>query len=408
LLAISPFCFVFMRLAILEPMLILLALGALLVATKAGEVGSLRWAATLGVMLPAMALTKTTGVFLFPAIFWMLWASGGYRWRAAGRTATVACAVGAAVWGGYYSLFVRPRYLVDYRYLFSANAYTGITRDTFWSVIGDTITDGSWIGKTLAVLAGAAVVGAVVWLGALRRRCNPLVGALLLWIIGYATFLAYHDNLQPRYYLVLAIPLTMLVALCFDAILVGMESKPDNKAWLWTLRAIALAWGTALGFVAIHGAWITVGFVRHPQYAWVSAAEQVRTIVDREQAADPKHSRLLLSISGSDISLMTGLPSICDDFGTMELPDRVAKYKPGWFATWNDVEDDKMDALTPAYRLVRVATIPAFDDPERNLLILYRLDAAGTVGHGRRRSRTVPHRLITKIGEQPAVVQLQH
>jgi len=24
-----------------------------------------------------MVLTKTTGVFLFPAIFWMLWASAG-------------------------------------------------------------------------------------------------------------------------------------------------------------------------------------------------------------------------------------------------------------------------------------------------------------------------------------------
>ena len=53
----------------------------------------------------------------------------------------------------------------------------------------------------------------------------------------------------------------------------------------------------------------------------------------------------------------------------------MAKYKPGWFATWNDVEDDKMEALAPMYRLERVAAFPAFDDPERNLLILYRLDA---------------------------------
>jgi hypothetical protein len=407
LLAVSPFCFVFMRLAILEPTLILLMLLSLLVATKAGEAESLPWAAVLGLMLPALALTKTTGVFLFPATFWMLWASGGFRWRSLWRTALLVCVVGAVVWGGYYTLFVRPRYLVDYRYLFSANAYTGITRDTFWSVICDTILDSAWIGKTLAVLSGMAVLGAATRLAVRRTRCTPLVGALLLWIFGYATFLAYHDNLQPRYYLVLAIPLTMLTVLCFDAVLDGLEALAARRSLLWTVRIIALATGGALAFMAVRGAWVTVGFVRHPAYIWVSTAEQVRGIIDRERAANPAHSRLLLSISGSDISLMTGVPSICDDFGTMELPDRVARYKPGWFATWNDVEDDKMDALTPAYRLVRVATIPAFDDPQRNLLILYRLDSAGTSTHGRR-LRTVPHRLRTHIGEQPTQEQLLH
>jgi hypothetical protein len=153
---------------------------------------------------------------------------------------------------------------------------------------------------------------------------------------------------------------------------------------------------------------MTAGFVRHPEYVWVSTAERVRAVIDRERAVNPTHSRLLLSISGSDISLMTGIPSICDDFGTMQLSDRVAQYKPGWFATWNDVEDDKMDALTPAYRLVRVAAIPVFDDAQRNLLILYRLDSAGASTHGRHRLRAVPHRLRTPIGEQPTPEQLQH
>jgi len=96
----------------------------------------------------------------------------------------------------------------------------------------------------------------------------------------------------------------------------------------------------------------------------------------------------------------------------MTLPDRVAAYRPGWFATWNDVEDDKMESLTPLYRLVRVGEWPAFDDPERNLLILYRLDPLASPGPpgrpGRRRSLAVPHRLRTKIGEQPTVRQLKH
>jgi hypothetical protein len=109
---------------------------------------------------------------------------------------------------------------------------------------------------------------------------------------------------------------------------------------------------------------------------------------------------------------MTGLRSICDDFGTMTLPERLAAYKPGWFATWNHVEDDKMEALAPMYRLVRVMAVPAFDDPERNLLILYRLDPIAVPGQpgrpGRRRSLSVPRKLRTKVGEQPTLQQLRH
>ncbi len=52
----------------------------------------------------------------------------------------------------------------------------------------------------------------------------------------------------------------------------------------------------------------------------------------------------------------------------------VKAHRPGWYVAWNQVDDDKMDALASVYRLNRVASFPAMDDPERNLLILYRLD----------------------------------
>jgi hypothetical protein len=91
----------------------------------------------------------------------------------------------------------------------------------------------------------------------------------------------------------------------------------------------------------------------------------------------------------------------------MELPDRVAAYKPGWFAAWNHVEDDKMAALAPMYRLVKVGTYPAYDDPVRNLLILYRLDPVNSPrrGHnGRRRYFVNPHqRKSRKPPATPAV-----
>jgi 4-amino-4-deoxy-L-arabinose transferase-like glycosyltransferase len=421
LLAISPFCFVFSRLAILEPLLVLETASALLLAStlrdsrRATDARSISWlSAALGVLLAAIVLTKTTGIFLFPAVVWMVWAACEYSGAKFLRVSAIVCAVAAATWGAYFLLFIRPRYLADYRYLFSANAYTGITRATFWQVLSDTLTDTSWVGKTLVWLAMFAVAGWTVglawdWLKS-RRAGNPLAVALLLWAGGYWAFLAYHANLQPRYYFVLAAPLTMLVAMAFDWLLAAAVAAIGRVKLVYTVACAAFAVALAVALVA--GAVRTLGYVAHPEYGWVSAAERVREAVDAEHAAHPDHSRLVLSISGSEISLMTGLPSICDDFGTMTLPDRIAKYRPGWFATWNDVEDDKMEALAPMYRLERVLSVPVFDDPDRNLLILYRLDplqVPGAPGRpGRRRYLSVPRHLRTRLGEQPSPVQLRH
>src|SRR5277367_5620442 len=75
LLAVNPFCYVFTRMAILEPLLILLTLLALLAASYATpeqgiEPAPLRTRlsqsipiVSLGLLLPLMVLTKTTAIF---------------------------------------------------------------------------------------------------------------------------------------------------------------------------------------------------------------------------------------------------------------------------------------------------------------------------------------------------------
>jgi hypothetical protein len=153
--------------------------------------------------------------------------------------------------------------------------------------------------------------------------------------------------------------------------------------------------------VTIADARQTIQYVRTPDYAFTRAAAQIRQII----SSDPTHNPLILSISGSQISLMTGLPSICDDFGTMDLPVRIKAYRPGWYVTWNQVDDDKMDALTPMYNLQRIAAFPAMDDPERNLLILYRLDPSipGTPPPVIHRKRTVPRLFQASLGRQSDV-----
>lgn len=403
LLAVSPFCYAFMRMAILEPLLILLTLLELLAASAAGvgRAGGRRWAPVLalGVLLPAMVLTKTTAMFLLPAVAWILWARVGYRVRPFARVSAAVVGLAVLVWLGYYGLVVRPRFLEDYRYLFSANAYTGITLENARQVLTDTLRDGLWMGRGIYLLAGAAVVVAAIGWRRFRRR--PLVVSLALWAFGYGAFLAYHDNLQPRYYLVVAVPLTLLVPAVLDGL---WEMGGSAERGLLLRAGVSIATGL-LVVVAVRSAWGTMRYVLAPEYSFERAAEGVRRVVD----GMPGHSHLVLSISGSDLSLMTGLPSICDDFGTLDLSERVAAYKPGWYVAWNQVDDDKMDALTPMYHVQRVAAFPAMDDPERNLLIVYRLDPATEAGPRRRRKRKpVPKLLQTKLGQQPSEIQLEH
>ena len=443
LLAASPFYFAFSRLAILEPLMVLLALVSLLAAQEAAAAGvaawdrsaggvvpirvsrrvvvrAAAWSAGLGLVAVAMVLTKTTAVFLVPAIAWMLWASCKYRTRVMLRVGAIAAAVTAAVWGAYMLLFVRPRYMLDYRYLFAANAYTGITKAKFWQVLGDTFLAGEYLGVTFFFLGVAAVV-LLAYAAVRRYRGDGLAVSLLLWVFCYFAFLAYHDNLQARYYEPMGVPLAMLMAMALERLWrLGMQHReadgPGQRRNRRAMQTMAAAAALLIAFVVVRGAWQTVEYATHPEYTFLTAVHQIHDAIERQRAEDrvagrQVHPEMVLSISGAEMQLMTGLPSICDDFGTMTLPDRIAAYRPGWFLAWNDVEDDKMEALAPAYRLVRAGAWPAFDDPDRNLLILYRLDPLATPGRGNSRNRRklrVPRRLQTTVGEQPTVKQLEH
>jgi hypothetical protein len=417
LLATNPFCYAFTRLAILEPMVVLLTLLALIAASAASPASGQGsgWARlrsggpliALGILIPLMVLTKTTAAFLLPAVAWMLWASAGYRLRPFLRLGVPAAVLAALLWGGYYGLLVRPHFLVDYRYLFSANAYTGMTRENALPVLRQMLEDGMWMGKLIYPLGILATL--IVLAGFRRFRRDPLIPSLLLWAFGYLAFLAYHNNLQPRYYLVVAIPLTLLVPVLIEDLVTGAPAPASPStlaiASMGRLRAasIGLA-GAGLILIAGTDAGQMLHYVRTPQYTFIRAAEQLRRII----VSDRSHSPLVLSISGSDLSLMTGLPSICDDFGSMDLVDRVATYHPGWYVTWNEVDDDKMNALAPFYHLERVAAFPAMDDPERNLLILYRLDRPIPGVRPHRRRKATPRLLQTTLGQQPSTTQLEH
>jgi hypothetical protein len=73
LAATSPFLYCFSRLAILEPLLTALTLGALNLAVRLpGFRRPVRVSAGIGLLFALMLLTKTTAIFLLPALGWAM------------------------------------------------------------------------------------------------------------------------------------------------------------------------------------------------------------------------------------------------------------------------------------------------------------------------------------------------
>jgi hypothetical protein len=67
------------------------------------------------------------------------------------------------------------------------------------------------------------------------------------------------------------------------------------------------------------------------------------------------------------------VPSLCDDFGTLSLHDKIGRYQPGWFASWNDLDPGTLADLHTHFSLEQAATFDALDDPERQRLVLFKL-----------------------------------
>jgi hypothetical protein len=214
-----------------------------------------------------------------------------------------------------------------------------------------------------------------VWAQKLWR--NPLFGASLWIVAGYLLFMTLQNHPQPRYFAVPAFFCFFVVALASAALLAqpgqteqtgqsrqrgssGQPSWPRRLGWVVVCAAIATA--------GIDGAQ-TIRYAAHPQYTWTDAAARLALYMDTH----PNGRRLLTSISGDEITLLTHVPSLCDDFGTEELAPKLAAYRPGWYAAWNDLDPGSLEDLHTSYSLEQVASFPALDDTNRNLLVLFKL-----------------------------------
>jgi hypothetical protein len=382
LLATNPFLYSFSRLAILEPLLIALTLAALNLAVRLPAFRYPVWAGVgIGALFTLMMLTKTTAIFLLPALvgaaLLALWPKPGLFWRCA------AAAAGsfALSFGGWMALVMHAGLMADYEYLFQANRYIKPT-EFYWPAVSLwwCFHGALWVDTILVPLAGVVVAAAVVGRkdAAFRRLLrDPVFGASILAIAGYILFMTVQNHPQPRYYAVPAFFIFFIVAQGAHAFLgpgakvsVARKGGANPRARSmggWAVLAVAAA------AVGVNGASV-LDYTAHPEYSLVQAATRLTRYIDEH----PNGKRLLVSVSGDEIMLMTHMPAINDlfDTPTAAMPDMGGKliyYRPGWFATWNTLDPGTLEDLHSFASVEQVASFPALDDPKRKVLVLFKL-----------------------------------
>ena len=347
----------------------LFLLGSWLLALRLPQITSTagRMAAeiVIGLLLCVGVLTKTTALFLIPSTLFLVWHAYGYKFGEGLKPVITVALSGFIPFGLYYGIFVWPRYAYDYHYLFAANVWdqpTSLPRylAAFWYALHGTL----WIDPWLCVLAAALLALSSIFARGLWR--NPLLIASLLAIAGYLFFIGLHNNMQPRYYQVVAFPVVFVITLGMAALL---SAPRQSRRAQMSIRPLAFTAVAAAALISALNLREIFYWTRHPEYTWITAARRLTNYIDRH----PYGNRLLLSISGDNITLMTHLPAICDDFGTWDLAKRIHNYQPGWYAAWNELDPGNLEDLHTQYSLERVARFRAFDDPDRNVLILYKL-----------------------------------
>jgi hypothetical protein len=365
LLVTSPFLYCFSRLAILEPLQTLLTLAALNLAVRLPSMRRPVLASVwIGLLFALMALTKTTAVFLAPAVGWAMVLPLKSRRRVAVRCAVASACAAAATYGLWLALIAGFGLPGDYKYYFFVNTYPRPT-DFYWPLVAFwwSFHGMLWVDHSLVLLAGAMVLAAAIaWRTEWGRRLwrDPIFGVSLWAVAGYVLFMTLQDHPQPRYFAVPAFFCFFVVALGVGALL--------GQAVGWTRRMGWAAAAIAVIAAGVHGAQ-TIGYATHPEYTWVNAANQLARYIDTHPNGKP----LLVSISGDEITLITHLPTLCDDFGTQDLPSKLARYQPGWYAAWNDLDPGSLDDLHTHFSLEQTASFTAFDDQDRKELVLFKL-----------------------------------
>lgn len=352
LIAASASGYIYSRVAILESpfeFTILLCLWLALRLRRA----SILDAILLGCAIVLMVLTKTTGVFLLPAILYPIWFMNRENWKLIVRPIlTVLFTVGILI--AVERIFFANHHLADARAFFGNSEPPGIVPFATGRKFVRLLYRGSWIDPILWPVACVALL-ASLWIRDLWRQI--LWGVCALWIAGYAAFIVYHFDGPPRYFTVMSMP-TLMIVVIFAAQLQRTGHSTIAKLVAAT-AVISVAWNL----------WQVQRYVLHPEYTMAHAADRIRNIIDTH----PEVPRLIIGHASNQTTLYIGVPSMDDMLGSASESQKMQMYNPGWALIWSDEPVQDLNDIAQTRVLVPMANIQVMDDPIRNHLELFEL-----------------------------------
>lgn len=351
LMTVNAADYIYSRLAILERPFEFTILLCLWLALRLKR-ESVALAALLGCGIVLMVLTKTTGVFLVPAILYPLWFRYREDWRDALRPLLVVF-VTVVVLMALERIFFADHHVADARAFF-ANSEPHISLFASARKGVRLIYRGTWIDPILWPLACLTLV-ASLWMRNLWRQV--LWGVCALWIVGYSLFIVYHFDGPPRYFTVMLIPTLMLVVMFVLELL-----RRGN-------RVLA---GVVIGICVVSSAWNlwhVQRYVLHPDYTMANAAGHIREIID----AHPEVPQLIIGHAANQTTLYDRIPSLDDSLGAYSPAKKMQIYDPGWLLIWSDETPKDYRDISAVRKLLPMANIPVMDDKVRNHLLLFEL-----------------------------------
>lgn len=304
--------FAYSRIALNEVPTMGWVMGAILVLTTGPSRGL---TAISAILFSAAILTKPTALFALPALLYVIWQRSRHR-KAAALDATAFLVVVAALAGGYH-LWARAHFPADYTYFTSLNIESRVTLDLgslIWNTLR-TMWNSLVLDPILCPLAVASAAG-LIGLSTSARR-NPALWIATLWLAGASLVLFTTSYHPPRYFLLLSVPVVVLVTMgAFELSLHLPRSKLRLLAW--SLVATSLVLNIAQ----------IVRYLASPKYSFLEMAEDVGDRM-RKDSEDP----VLLGNMADSISLVTGIRSVDDRLGCMDLTERLELYSPDYYVS---------------------------------------------------------------------------
>jgi len=346
LLASNPTAFYFTRSAFLEsPLVFFLVVTAVL----ANSDKPAPWRSVLcGVCFALAMLTKSSALFVAPALLYLLWKRTPRILNIALPLLTVILIYGA------YWLTVIHTHPADFNTLYRENGvYLGINSvKKIFRIVYRSFT---WIDSIGFLFACACVGLAFTKLRTLRD--DPLFGFAILWYLGYSAFMVLHYEASPHYFVVLIFPVMLLWVL-----LLGSLEPAMPKAAVAFSAAALLAVVLNLGYI--------VRLMLHPQYSLLNACTAIRQQID----ADPTATPLVIGHGAIETTFYTRIPAL-DDIGFEPVFEKLERDHPGWVITYSDnLAILTRPGVAESYRFLQQGSYPVFDQPNRSRMLLFRIE----------------------------------